>query len=114
MVDVELDEFFASFDLTKLSLEEVVFKYDFLRMKEAEYKFYLKKVTNIKETLELSMISSLQQADVKDMNVNKFVFGLKETKRTALDQQLLKEKYPEQYKDCYVEKTKEGFYFKGV
>ena len=100
--------------MVDVDLKKITDEYDELRQQEAEYKFYLKKIDERKERLELMMMAVLNQADVKDMNFNGFNFGMKESKRKALDQQLLKERYPEQYQDCYVEKVKENFYFKGV
>ena len=100
--------------MVDVDLKKITDEYDELRQQEAEYKFLLRKVTDRKERLELMMLAVLNQADVKDMSFNGFNFGMKTVTRKALNQQLLKEKYYEQYKDCYEETSKEHFYFKGV
>ena len=100
--------------MVDVDLKKITDEYDELRQQEAEYKFLLKKIADRKERLELMMLAVLNQADVKDMNFNGFNFGLKESKRTAFDQSLCKELHPDVFKECYVEKVKESFYFKGV
>lgn len=96
----------------KINLEEITKEFDALKNDKARLKFELNNIEKEIEKRELQLIALLGQMNVKSMDYGIYSFGLKETKRSALDQKLLKEKYPQQYQDCYLEKVSEKFEFK--
>lgn len=95
-----------------INLDLITKELDELKNDKARLNFELAQVNKEIEKRELQLMALLGQMDVKQMEYGIYSFGLKEYKRTALDQKLLKEKYPDQYQDCYVEKVNEKFEFK--
>lgn len=95
-----------------IDLDLITRELDQLKDDKACYQFELKNIEKEIEKREMQLCALLGQMDVKQMDYGVYSFGLKEYKRTALDQKLLKEKYPDQYNDCYVEKVSERFEFK--
>lgn len=96
----------------EIDLDLITKEMDTLKDDKARLTFELKQIEKEIEKREMQLCALLGQMDVKTMDYGVYSFGLKEYKRTALDQKLLKEKYPEQYNDCYVEKVSERFEFK--
>lgn len=95
-----------------IDLETVTAQLDSLKDEKARLQFELKQVNKNIEQLELQLTAVLSQLNVKSMDYGIYSFGWVEKSRRALDQRLLKEKYPQQFADCYVEKTSENFEFK--
>lgn len=95
-----------------LDLELITKEMDTLKDDRARLKFELTNIEKEIEKRELQLTALLGQMKVKTMDYGVYSFGFKEVTRTALDQKLLKERYPEQYNDCYVQKVSEKFEFK--
>lgn len=95
-----------------IDLETITAELDGLKDDKARLEFELKQVKKQIEQRELQLIALLGQMNVKSMDYGVYSFALVEKKRTALDQKLLKEKYPDQYAECYITKTSENFEFK--
>lgn len=96
----------------EINLDLITQEMDELKDLKARYEFELKQVKEKIEKNELKLISLLNQTGVKEMSYGCYSFNLKIIKRQSLDQKLLKEKYPEQYNDCYITKENEKFEFK--
>lgn len=95
-----------------IDLDLITKEMDSLKDQRAKLKFELNNVEKEIEKREMQLCALLGQMDVKEMIYGVYSFGLKEIKRNMLDQKLLKEKYPKQYEDCYLEKVTEKFDFK--
>lgn len=96
----------------KIDLDTITRELDSLKDDKARLKFELNNIEKEIEKREMQLSALLRQMDVKQMDYGVYSFGIKEVTRTALDQKLLKEKYPEQYNACYVQKISEKFEFK--
>lgn len=96
----------------KIDLEAITSEMDALKDQRAKLKFELNNVEKEIEKRELQLVALLGQMNVKSMDYGVYSFGLKEIKKNMLDQKLLKEKYPKQYEECYLEKVTEKFEFK--
>ena len=96
----------------EIDIDAITKNIDTLKMNKARLKFELNEVEQELEKYELQLIALLGQTGVKEMQYGIYSFGLKEVTRNALDQKLLKEKFPEQYQACYVPKVSERFEFK--
>lgn len=95
-----------------INLDAITSEMDSLKDEKARLSFELKNIEKEIEKRELQLVALLGQMEVKSMDYGVYSFGLKETTRKALDQKLLKERYPDQYEACYVEKVSEKFEFK--
>lgn len=95
-------------------LNIIVQQIDDKRKEKCEWDAKSKACERVIEELEEYLKEYLKEADTDSIVCGNCVFGYKDTKHKALDQKLLKEKYPQQFEDCYVEKTGKSFYFKGV
>lgn len=96
----------------EIDLDQITYEMDELKKEKARLDFELKQVKEEIEKRELRLTALLSQLDVREMVHGVYSWGIKEVSRTALDQKLLKEQYPEQYNACYVSKTSEKFEFK--
>lgn len=95
-----------------IDLDTITKELDALKDERARFKFELSKIEKDIEVREMQLSALLGQMNVSSMDYGVYSFGIKEVSRTALDQKLLKEKYPEQYEACYVTKVSEKFEFK--
>lgn len=95
-----------------INLDEITNEMDILKDEKARLTLEVKKIDKEIEKRELQLSAFLGQSKLKEYVHGIYSFGLKEISRTALDQKLLKEKYPEQYSDCYITKLSEKFEFK--
>ena len=95
-----------------IDLDALTSEMDALKMEKARLNFELNNIDKEIEKQELQLVALLRQMKVKSMQHGIYSFELKEYTRTALDQKLLKEKFPEQYQACYVPKVSEKINFK--
>lgn len=95
-----------------IDLDTITKELDQLKDERARFKFELSKIEKDIEIREMQLSALLGQMNVSSMDYGVYSFGIKKVSRTALDQKLLKEKYPKQYEDCYVTKISEKFEFK--
>lgn len=95
-----------------IDLDTITKELDQLKDERARFKFELSKIEKDIEVREMQLSALLGQMNVSSMDYGVYSFGIKEVSRTALDQKLLKEKFPEQYDACYITKTSEKFEFK--
>ena len=95
-----------------IDLQQITNDLDYHKDQKARLQFELKQVEKQIERLELTLIAVLNQADVQEMNFANYTFGLKTQQRTALNQQLLKEKYRDIYDKCYETTESQKFFFK--
>lgn len=99
--------------MVDVDLEAIVQRIDDLKKDRCEKKHDLEVIDRQIEMLENALVGVLTQAGVRDMEVNGYTFGWKESKRKSLDQQMVKSLYPDVFSECYTEKVKDTFYFKG-
>lgn len=95
-----------------IDLDTITKELDEFKDSRARLKFELNAVEQEIEKRELQLTAALGQMGVDTMDYGIYTFGFKTTYRKALDQKLLKEKYPEQYNDCYIQKESQKFEFK--
>lgn len=95
-----------------IDLDLITKEIDELKKAKAEYDFFLKQAKDEIEKRELRLATLLKQMDVNEMQHGFYSFGFKITQRQALDQKLLKEKFPKEYEACYLVKETEKFEFK--
>lgn len=95
-----------------INLDQITYEMDELKKEKARLDFELKQVKEEIEKRELQLTALMSRLDVKEMQHGVYSWGIKEVSRTALDQKLLKEQYPEQYNACYIQKVSEKFEFK--
>ncbi len=96
----------------KINLEIITQEIDDLNDQKARLKFELNNIEKELEKRELQLMALLNQMKVNEMNYGIYSWGIKKVSRTALDQKMLKELYPEQYNACYIPKVSEKFEFK--
>lgn len=96
----------------EIDLDLITRELDELKDTKARLNFELSKINKDIEIREMQLSALLDQMGVPSMDYGVYTFGIKEVTRTALDQKLLKEKYPQQYEACYLTKTSEKFEFK--
>lgn len=94
-----------------IDLDALTSEMDALKMEKARLSFELNNINKEIEKRELQLLALMSQMDVKEMQHGIYSWGLKEVSRKSLDQKLLKEKFPEQYQACYIEKMSERFEF---
>lgn len=95
-----------------INLDEITNEMDILKDEKARLALEVKKIDKEIEKRELQLSSFLTQSKLNEYTHGVYSFGIKEVHRTSLDQKMLKEKYPEQYSDCYITKMSEKFEFK--
>lgn len=95
-----------------IDLDVITSELDALKLDKARYEFELKAIKDEIEKREMQLCALLGRMGVESMDYGVYSFGFKTTVRNALDQKLLKEKFPEQYDACYVAKENRKFEFK--
>ena len=78
----------------------------------ARLKFELKNHEKTKKKKKKEMLQLLLKAKQKEYTNHCFKFGLVEKSRTAFDQKLFQDKYPDLYDEFKTTKTSETFEFK--
>lgn len=95
-----------------IDLDAITKRRDELADLKARYSFELKQVEKEIETLDLQLIALLNQAGVESMDYGTYTFGWKTTQRTAFDQKLFGEQYPDLLSQFKVTKENRVFNFK--
>lgn len=95
-----------------IDLDKITNEMDALKDDKARLKFELSNIEKEIEKREMQLSVLLSQSKVEWMDYGVYSFGFKTVTRQALDQKLLKEKYPEQYNVCYIPKVSKKFEFK--
>ena len=96
----------------EIDLDTITQRMDELKDLKARYTFELKQVEKEIETIELKLIAVLEQTGTEEMQYGTYSFGWKTTQRTAFDQKLFGEQYPDLLKQFKVTKENRTFQFK--
>ena len=96
----------------EIDLDAITKRRDELADLKARYSFELKQVEKEIETLDLQLIALLNQTGVESMDYGTYTFGWKTTQRTAFDQKLFGEQYPDLLSQFKVTKENRVFNFK--
>ena len=96
----------------EIDLDAITKRRDELTDLKARYSFELKQVEKEIETLDLQLIALLNQMGTDEMTYKTFTFGWKTTQRTAFDQKLFGEQYPDLLSQFKVTKENRVFNFK--
>lgn len=94
-----------------IDLDAITNELDDLKDAEAQLKFQLKNIQDRIDAKELQLQALLDQLGINEMQHGIYKWYYKESSRTALDQKLIKERYPEQCAECTLTKVSKGFKF---
>lgn len=108
------DEMYGDNEMSKIEidLDSITKRRDELMDLKARYNFELKQVEKEMETLDLQLIALLNQTGTEEMTYGTYVFGWKTTQRTAFDQKLFGEQYPDLLNQFKTTKENRVFNFK--
>lgn len=96
----------------QIDLDETTQQLDELYDQRARLKFELKNIEKEIEKREFQLKAFLDQTDSNEMIYKCYSFGWVEKTSNRLNQSLLKEKYPQQYEECYLPSVSKSFEFK--
>lgn len=95
-----------------IDLDEITQQLDELYDQKARLKFELKQVEKEIDKLEPQLQALLGQLGTDEMVYKCYSFGWQTKTVNRLNQTLLKEKYPQQYEECYLPSVSKSFEFK--
>ena len=96
----------------EIDLDSITARRDELMDLKARYSFELKQVEKEMEKLDLQLIALLDQTGTESMDYGTYTFGWKTTNRTAFDQKLFGQDYPELLAKYKIAKENRVFDFK--
>lgn len=96
----------------EIDLDAITHRRDELMDLKARYSFKLKQVEKEAEQLDLQLIALLNQAGVDEMSYGTYKFGWVTKSRTAFDQKLFGEQYPDLLNQFKITKENRTFEFK--
>lgn len=96
----------------EIDLDALTKRRDELADLKARYSFELKQAEKEIETLDLQLIALLEQAGAESMTYGSYSWGWKTTQRTAFDQKLFGEQYPDLLNQFKITKESRQFQFK--
>lgn len=96
----------------KINLDELTAQMDDLKDSKARYEYEIKEVEKKMAVIELALQTELTRTKKDEMRHGIYYWGYKTTTRNALDQKMLKEKYPEQHAACVHPSSSTKFVFK--
>ena len=99
--------------MTKITidLDLITTQLDELYDQQARLKFELKNVEKEIDKREFKLKALLDDLQVNEMMHNSYSFGWTEKTINRLNQSMLKEKYPQQYEECYLPSVSKVFKF---
>ena len=96
----------------EIDLDAITKRRDELMDLKARYSFELKQVEKEMETLDLQLIALLNQTGTDEMSYGTYRFGWTVKNRTAFDQKLFGEQYPDLLNQFKITKENKVFEFK--
>lgn len=99
--------------MTKVSidLDAITEQLDDLYDQQARLKFELKNIEKEIDKREFQLKALLDSLQVDEMVHKTYSFGYVEKTINRLNQSMLKEKYPQQYEECYLPSVSKTFKF---
>ena len=94
-----------------IDLDVITQELDELYDQQARLKFELKNLEKEIDKREFKLKAVLDDLQVNEMIHNTYSFGWVEKTTNRLNQSLLKEKYPQQYEECYLPSVSKSFKF---